>query len=351
MDIKGMRVLSVDDNFNNLMMVEVFAKKIGLKVDSFEYPKEAIKAAEDNAYDIVVVDYMMPEMDGLEFIRRYRQIDQVSPIIMVTAVGDNQEVQVKALDHGATDFLSKPINYPVFNGRVKNLLKLKKAHLLLEIRAEHLEDEVRQATMKIQEREHETLRVLGKTSDYKDPETGRHLLRVAGYTKAIAKAYGLPKDMQDIFFYAAPLHDIGKVGIQDHILLKPGRFSHLERLTMMEHALIGFEILKNSQSEYLRAGGIIAFTHHERYDGEGYPKKLKGEAIPLAGRMVAVADVFDALTSKRPYKDPWTFEEGLAYIKEEKGGHFDPGVVEAFFSCEEIIRDIYKQYAEVGIGR
>lgn len=348
MDINGMRVMSIDDNKNNLMMVEVFANKLGLRIDSYEKPLEAIEAAEKLAYDLVIVDYMMPLMDGVSFIKAFREIDLVSPVVMVTAVGDDQMVQLKALDAGATDFMSKPINYPVFAGRIKNLLKLKKAHQLIEKRAETLEMEVNKATAKIQEREHETLRVIGKTAEYKDPETGSHISRVAGYTKAIAKAYGLPVNMQDIFYYAAPLHDIGKVGIQDHILLKPGPLNHIERMTMMEHALIGFEILKNSDSEYLKAGGIIAFTHHEKFDGTGYPKGLKGHSIPLMGRIVAVADVFDALTTKRPYKDPWAFEAGLEYLQNESGSHFDPEVVAAFMQCMDQIRDIYETYSEMG---
>lgn len=342
MSIDQMRVLSIDDNPNNLMMIEVFAKKLHLEVDSFQYPLAALEASKLQTYDLVIVDYMMPEMDGIRFIHEFRTIDQVSPIVMVTAVGDNHDIQLKALEAGATDFMSKPINSAVFSGRIKNLLNLKKAHLIIERKAETLEDEVRRATAKIQEREHETLRVLGKTAEYKDPETGSHINRVAGYTRVITKALGMSEHMQDVFFYAAPLHDIGKVGIQDQILLKPGPLTHLERLTMMEHALIGFDILKNSQSEYLKAGGIIAFSHHERYDGTGYPKGLKGQAIPIVGRIIAVADVFDALTTKRPYKEPWTFEEGLVYLKDEKGKHFDPEVVDAFFDVIEEIREIYQ---------
>lgn len=347
MDINGMRVMSVDDNKNNLMVVEVFSKKLGLVVESFEKPLEAIQAAEKQAYDMVIVDYMMPEMDGISFIEAYRHIDLVSPIVMVTAVGDNQGVQVRALDAGATDFMSKPINYPVFAGRVKSLLKLKRAHLLIEKKAEQLEDKVREATRKIQEREHETLRVIGKTAEYKDPETASHISRVAGYSKAIAKAYGLPESMQEIFIHAAPLHDIGKVGIQDHILLKPGPLSKFERLSMMEHALIGFEILKNSESEFLKAGGIIAFTHHEKFDGTGYPKGLKGNSIPLMGRIVAVADVFDALTTKRPYKNSWPFKKGVTFLKSESGQHFDPEVIEAFLQCIDEIEIIYNRFSEV----
>lgn len=342
MDIKGMRVLSVDDNYNNLMMVEVFARKLGLDVESYNDPMEAIRSAEKERYDIVIVDYMMPVINGLEFIKLFRQIDEVSPIVMVTAVGDDEAVQVQALEMGATDFLGKPLNYALFSGRVKNLLKLKKAHVLLEERALQLEEEVKGATKDILGREYEALRVLGRTAEYKDPETGDHIARVAGYTKAIAKAYGLSPEEQEVFYHAAPLHDIGKVGIQDSVLLKPGKLNEEEWAIMRQHPFIGFNILKNSESEYLKIGGIIAFTHHEKFDGSGYPNGLKGHQIPLVGRIVAVADVFDALTTRRPYKEPWSINEAMAYIQKEAGHHFDPEVVDAFFRSYEDIKAIHE---------
>lgn len=346
MDINGMKVLSVDDNRNNLMMIEVFVKQMGLDVDSFIRPAQALTSAEAKAYDLVVVDYMMPAIDGIEFIRRFREMDRNTPIVMVTAVGDKQKVQVDALEAGATDFLSKPINYAVFSGRVRNLLKLKKAQILLKERAEYLSYEVQKATREVIAREHETLRVLGRNSEFKDPDTGAHISRVAGYTRAISKAYGVPNQMQEIFYYAAPLHDIGKVGIKDSILLKPDKLTAIEWEIMKSHATIGYEILRNSKSEYLKAGGIIAYTHHERYDGKGYPTGLKGGAIPLAGRIVAVADVFDALTTDRPYKDAWSFDEGLKYLMKERGGHFDPDIIDAFLDCLDEIKAIYMDYQE-----
>lgn len=348
MDIQGMKVLSVDDNYNNLMMVEVFARKLGLEVESFEEPMEAIRAAEEEAYDIVIVDYMMPVINGLDFIRLFREIDPVSPIVMVTAVGDNEAIQISALELGATDFLSKPLNYALFTGRIKNLLKLKKAHLMLEEKSIQLEEDIKSATKDVLEREHESLRVLGRTAEYKDPETGDHIARVAGYTKAIAKSYGLSAIDQDIFYHAAPLHDLGKIGIMDKVLLKPGKLDEGEWGHMKDHPLIGFDILKNSKSQYLRLGGIIAFTHHEKFDGTGYPKGLKGESIPLAGRIVALADVFDALTTQRPYKKPWSFNKGLEHVRIESGKHFDPAVVEAFFRCITEVEEIYNMFTDSG---
>lgn len=346
MDIQGMRALSVDDNRNNLIVLEVFLKKMGLEVDSFIEPKRGLEASKNNNYDLVVVDYMMPGMNGVEFIRQFREFDHNTPIVMVTAVGEKEKVQIEALEAGATDFISKPINFAVFSGRTKNLLKLKKAQLRLEERATYLTFEVEKSTREVMEREHETLRVLGRNAEYKDPVTGAHISRVANYTKAIANAYGVPKPMQEIFYYAAPLHDIGKVGISDSIMLKPGKLNEDEWTIMMTHSTIGYEILKNSKSEYLRAGGIIAFTHHEKYDGTGYPKGLKGSAIPIAGRIVAVADTFDALTTNRPYKEAWSFDKGIEYVKNERGRHFDPAIVDAFLSSIDEIKTIYNDFQD-----
>ncbi len=346
MDITGMHVLSIDDNRNNLRMIEVFLKQMNLSVDSYVRPRQALAAAEGQGYDLIVVDYMMPELDGIEFIRRFRQMDHNTPVVMVTAVGDKDTVQVEALEAGATDFINKPINYAVFTGRIKNLLQLKKAQRMIEERADYLTFEVEKATRLVEEREIETLRILGRNSEYKDPETGEHISRVAKYTKAIAKAFGLPKHMQELFYLAAPLHDIGKVGIKDVVLLKPGKLDAVEWETMKRHTIIGYEILQNAKSEYLKAGGIIAFTHHEKYNGTGYPKGLKGNSIPLAGRIVALADVFDALTTNRPYKKAWPFEEAVRYIQEEKGQHFDPMLVDAFTGCLDEIKEIHDNYKD-----
>lgn len=341
MDIKGMRVLSIDDNRNNLLMIEVHGKSLGINMSSYDNPVLAFEEAKKGVFDMVIVDYMMPEMDGLTFIKKYREIDVDTPIIMITAVGDDDEIHFQALQHGATDFLKKPMNGTLFKLRVKNLLELKQSQLLIKDRARLLEDEVRKATEDIRKSELETLTVVGKTAEYKDPETGDHIRRVSDYSLILAKAYGLNQGLQDILYHSAPLHDIGKVGIPDSILLKPGPLDKQEWEIMMTHPLIGYEILKKAKSKYLNAGSIIAFTHHEKYDGSGYPKGLKGEAIPILGRIVALCDVFDALTSKRPYKDAWEFKEAIRNINDERGKHFDPKLVDLFMENIELIKKVY----------
>ncbi len=190
-------------------------------------------------------------------------------------------------------------------------------------------------------REKETLNVLGNASDYKDPETGAHIARVSKYSLLISQALGQDKAIQDLLYYTAPLHDIGKLGIPDSILLKPGKLSKEEFLIIKTHTTIGFNILKNSSSKYLKAGAIIAKTHHESFDGTGYPNGLKGTDIPVFGRIVNIADVFDALTTKRPYKDAWLFDNTMDYIMDNKNSYFDSDLADLFFKNKKEVKDIY----------
>lgn len=349
MNIKHMKVLSVDDNETNLLLLRIYAEELELKIDSFTDPIKALENVKEKKYeyDLVLVDYNLnASIDGLEFITFFRKEYNDIPIVMITALGTDIELQTKALEYGATDFLSKPINKPIFKARITNLLSMRKNQLLLRNKTEFLENEVEKATKLIKEREEETLIVLGKTAEYKDPETSAHVSRVANYSKILAKKCGESEHSQNVLFYAAPFHDIGKVGIPDNILLKPGKLTPEEFEVMKTHTLIGFEILKSAKSEYLNAGGVIAFTHHEKWDGSGYPKGLKGELIPLYGRILAIVDVFDALSSKRPYKEAWVLERCFDYIKENSGIHFDPTLVNHFLELREDIEKIYKEIRE-----
>ncbi len=346
MNVENMRIISIDDNKTNLLIIESYAKILNLEIESFLNPKEALEASFENEYDLVIVDYMMPEINGLEFIQSFRQNNQSTPIIMLTAVGDDMNLQIKALEYGANDFLSKPINAPAFKARIINMLKLRKSQLLLQDKALLLQDEVKLATIRLKESEYETLQMLGKTAEFKDPETNAHTQRVAYYCKLLARAYGLDENLQDIIFYASPFHDLGKIGIPDNILLKPGKLDDDEFSIMKNHAKIGYEILKGSKSKYLKAGGVIAYNHHEKYDGTGYPNGLKGESIPIFGRITAVADVFDALTSSRPYKKAWSLEEAFDFLIEEKSVHFDPKLVDLFLENKNEVINIHNKFKE-----
>ncbi len=335
MNIENMKIISIDDNKTNLLIIESYAKILKLNISSFLNPLDAVDELEKNDYDLIIVDYMMPEMNGIEVIQKVREKNETIPIIMLTAVGDDMELQIKALEVGANDFLNKPINAPAFKARIINMLKLRKAQLLIENKALLLEEEVKKATLRLKESEHEALQMLGKASEYKDPETNAHTKRVSHYCKLLASAYGLSEELQDIIFYASAFHDIGKIGIPDSILLKPGKLTDDEFAIMKQHASIGYEILKGSKSKYLKAGGVIAYNHHEKYDGTGYPQGLKGENIPLYGRITAIADVFDALSQNRAYKKAWSLDEILEYIKKEEGTYFDPILVDLFFKIKK----------------
>jgi len=344
MDIVGMHVVSVDDNQSNLLIIEAYAKVLGVEVHSFIHPHDALSYVLEHRCDMLITDYMMPEMNGIELVKAFRCSDTQTPVVMVTAVGDNVALHMEALNVGVTDFLSKPIHTSMFKARLTNLLHLKKAQIILQDRALLLEEEVKKATASLVAREHETLQMLGKTAEFKDPETGAHVARVAHYSKLLAKELGQNEKFQEIIFYAAPFHDIGKVGIPDSILLKEGKLNDGEFMLMKQHTNMGYEILKTSKSEYLKAGAVIAFSHHEKFNGLGYPSGLKGTTIPLMGRIVAIADVFDALTSLRPYKQPWSLEKAFDFLVSEKGGHFDPEIVECFLNQRDKVCAIYEQF-------
>jgi putative two-component system response regulator len=346
MNIEGMKLISIDDNKNNLLIIESYANSMSINIDSFLNPLEAIEALKSAEYDLMIVDYMMPELNGLELIEQFRKTNTDTPIIMLTAVGDDMDLQINALELGANDFLSKPINAAAFKARIINMLKLRKAQLMLKDRAYHLQEEVDKAVYKLQEREHETLQILGKSAEYKDPETKAHTVRVAHYCKVLARLAGLNEKFQDIVFYASPFHDLGKIGIPDAILLKPGKLDEDEFAIMKTHASIGYEILKDSKSEYLKAGGIISYNHHEKYDGTGYPNGLEGEQIPILGRITAVVDVFDALTSTRPYKKAWSLEDACDLLVKEKGKHFDPHLVDLFIDNFSEFKVIYDEFSD-----
>ena len=343
-----MNVLVVDDApMNVALLCHLLGKIEHCKAVSFLAPEAALAWCEEKIPDVVMVDFMMPVMNGVEFIRRFRCLYgcQDIPILMITA-NDEVELRYQALDAGANDFLIKPIDKIEFLARTKNMLALRKNQRYLEDRAAWLDVEVRKATADIREREQETVLRLCKAADSRDPETGAHIIRMANYSRVIAAQLGLSEEDQQLIFEAAPMHDIGKVGIPDHILLKPGKLTVDEFSIMKRHATLGYEILAGSQSEMLQAGAQIALAHHEKYDGSGYPQGLIGEDIPLFARIVAVADVFDALTSERPYKSAWTIDKALAFLYEGSGKHFDPQCVVAFVSDWPQILEIKARYQE-----
>lgn len=296
----------------------------------------ALRWCEAHEPDVVITDYRMPGMSGTALIAALRQRPATAevPIMMITA-SDDRAVRVEALHTGATDVLTKPIDAAEVRARTRNMLAIRRGQRIMAQRSSSLEEEVRRATAAIAARERETILTLSKAAEYRDWETGSHIVRVSLYARIVARELSLPPDEQEILLQAAPMHDLGKIGIPDAILLKPGELDPVEYEMIKEHTIIGHRILSGSSAELLQAAAEIALNHHERFDGSGYPRELIGEEIPLHGRIVAVADTFDALTSSRPYKAAWAASLAWSFLEQHAGSRFDPACVTAFLRARQ----------------
>ena len=328
------QVVIVDDESTGRSILEKVIQKIAsdLRVIGFDNAQKALDWLQLNKVDLIITDYRMPEINGVEFIKKVRLLSgcESIPIMMITVVSE-KTVRYDALEAGATAFLTRPIDHIECRTSCRNLLKIQEQQSIIQDKADWLARQVEVATLQVVARERETLLRLGKAGEFRDEDTGNHVIRMAKYARVIAEELGLSEMECEDIEYAAPMHDIGKIGIPDHILLKPGSFVENEWEIMKQHTVIGHNILSNSQSRYIQMGAIIALNHHEKYDGTGYPAGLSARNIPLVARIVAVADVYDALVSDRPYKKAWTTESALQYLKQQAGQHFDPLCVDAFF--------------------
>ena len=324
-----------DAEMNNLVMVAALRPLAGCIPHDFTAPADALAFAKARAAEIgvVITDYEMPGMDGIAFIRALRCISELEtvPVVMVTSF-DQRSLRRAALEAGATDFLAKPADPVEIRARVSNLLALSLAHRSQREHAAQLACEVATAVALLEEREREIVSTLMRAVEHRNLDTGDHIVRVAAYVQLIAEALGRsPAECRQLSL-AATMHDVGKIAVPDYILLKPGPLTPEERREMELHAVRGQRILGGSASPVMQLAAEIAVSHHERWDGAGYPHQLRGETIPLSGRIVAVADVFDALTTDRPYKQAWSPERARAHMAENAGAHFDPNVVGAFLN-------------------
>jgi len=333
------RILVVDDEATNLKLLREILKEqytLGFAKNGVD----ALRLAQETSPNLILLDIMMPGMDGYEVCRRLKadlNTEEI-PIIIVSALSKEFD-EVEGFRLGAVDYITKPLIPAIVQERIKTHLTLQRIQKELQNQNEILEQRVEERTLDLTRTQAEIVDRLAVAAEYRDPETGDHIHRMSHYAAAIGQAYGLNKQQCRLLLQASPMHDIGKIGIPDAILLKPDKLNEEEWKIMKTHTEIGGQILANGDSNLMRHAQEIALTHHEKWNGMGYPNGLQGEEIPLWGRISAIGDVFDALTSKRPYKEPWPVERAFQVITEDSGQHFDPQLVELFLSIKpEILR-------------
>jgi putative two-component system response regulator len=348
LDVTHANILIVDDEPANVRLLESMLRMEGyVNLTSLRDPRSVLKQYQAQRFDIILLDINMPHLDGFQVMAQLRTLNLESyiPILVLTAQADTA-TRLRALEAGAKDFVSKPFIRQEVLTRIRNILEVRLAHNYLKTQNHLLDQKVQERTRELEETRLEIIRRLGRAAEYRDNETGLHIIRMSKYSEMLGRAAGMNPTESAILLDASPMHDIGKIGIPDRILLKPGKLDAGEWAVMKTHATIGAEILSGHASALLETARLIADTHHEKWDGSGYPRGLKAQNIPLVGRVVAVCDVFDALVSRRPYKQAWPVEEAIAEIKSQSGRHFDPELVGLFMQMLPDVLEIRHCYAE-----
>jgi len=342
------RILIVDDNQANVHLLEQL-----LDIEDFENvksttdPRTVKDLHQEFNFDLILLDIRMPHMDGFEVMAGLKEIhkEDYLPIIVLTAQRD-METRLRALESGAKDFLTKPFDRLEVLHRIENMLEVRYLYNEQSRQAEILEQKVQDRTKEISKTRLEIIQRLGRAGEYRDNETGMHVIRMSKSCHRLALSSGLSEGHAEQIFLASPMHDVGKIGIPDNILLKPGKLDDEEWVIMRSHTEIGGDIIGEHDSGLMIMAREIALTHHEKWDGSGYPNGLRADQIPIEGRIAAICDVFDALTSVRPYKEAWPVEKALALIQNESGKHFDPNLVEHFTTIYDQILRIRDKYAD-----
>jgi len=347
-DLKNASILIVDDEAANVRLIEkILAAKGYTNIVSTQDSLQVVPLYQQHNSDLILLDLDMPKLDGYGVMDQLnKQAGDILPPILVLTAQHTQSYRQRALDNGARDYVTKPFDVEELISRVRNLLEVQMAHKFMRVQNEILEQKVQKRTQAIHETRLQVVRHLGRAAEYRDNETGLHIIRMSNIASLLAKAVGMSNYECDLVLNASPMHDIGKIGIPDYILLKPGKLEADEWAVMQTHVQIGADILAGDGSELMVMAHDIALTHHEKWNGKGYPNGLKGEEIPLVGRVTSIADVFDALTSERPYKKAWSIDEAISFIKSEAGEHFDPKLVELFIENLKDIVVIKEKYAE-----
>lgn len=353
-------VLVIDDTPENLMMMNTLLKE-DFKVKVASSGRHGLELARSASPDVILLDIAMPEMDGYEVIKKLKHDPQTAaiPVIFLTARTDSVD-EKHGLQLGAVDYITKPISPSILLARVRNQIALKKTADFLRNKSDFLENEIQRRTLEIDMLQQAAIQVVTSLAETRDRETGKHVRRTQLYIKALAKQlqshprfHDCLDDQQiEAIYRSAPLHDIGKVGIPDHILRKAGKLTDDEFEIMKSHTTLGYEAITNAEVDggvnvdFLRYAKEIALSHQEKWDGSGYPQKLAGDMIPVSARLMAVADVYDALISRRVYKEPYSHEQAIRIMKEGRGTHFDPDMLDAFLAIEQQIIDIASQYSD-----
>jgi len=341
-------ILVVDDEASNRAVLRDILEAHDYQVSEASDGLEALRAVEQNPPDVILLDLNMPNMGGLDVMKTLKLNREFAliPVVIVTGQNDNAS-RITALKLGADDFLTKPPHMAELIARVRSLVKVKAYYDHMRDYQKKLEAEVADRTRRlqdalteIQKASLETVYHLSRAAEFKDDDTAKHIRRISRYASALAKRIGLDDLTCELILYASPMHDVGKIGIPDHILLKPGKLTPQEWLIMKSHTTIGGHILDRPTTEVMKLAQTIALTHHEKWDGSGYPNGISGEQIPLAGRITAVVDVYDALTSRRPYKEPMPHEKAISILKEGRASHFDAQVLEIFLSMQGDLENI-----------
>ncbi len=347
-DILQGKILIVDDMEANVLLLERMLRGAGYaSIESTANPVQVCALHRNNRYDLILLDLQMPGMDGFQVMEGLKEIetDGYLPVLVITAQPDHK---LRAFRAGAKDFISKPFDLTEVLARVHNMLEVRLLHKELHHYNDVLEQRVRERTADLQENYLETIFTMTRAAEHKDEDTGAHVQRISYYSRALARMLGLDEAFVDQIFFASPMHDIGKIGIPDHVLLKPGGLTPDEWEVMKGHASMGAEILGNSKSPYLRMGAEIALNHHERWDGGGYPNGKRGDAIPLPARIMNICDIYDALRSKRPYKPAFDHPKTVDIIMRGDGRtlpeHFDPVILAAFQKHHQSFCDIFDTY-------
>ncbi len=352
---KSARILIVDDSPMNVTLLQSLLEREGYaNVMGVTDPREVTPLYRDADFDLILLDIRMPHLSGFDVMAELRKVDPNGylPILVLTAQTD-RDTMIQALELGAKDFIEKPFDNAEVMNRIANMLEVRMLYNERRRQNEILEAKVRERTAELDQRNRElegarldVIRRLGRAGEYRDNETGMHVVRMSKFCERLALAIGRDEAFATHLLAASPMHDVGKIGIPDSILLKPGRLDPEERRIMEFHVTIGADILGRNEAPLMRMAHAVALTHHEKWDGTGYPQRLKGAAIPIEGRIASLCDVFDALTSERPYKKAWPIDQALEWVRNQAGAAFDPDLVAKFEQIMPDIMNLRGQYAD-----